>query len=94
MELTKNDLISRYAQDHNCSKKEAAETVNNVIELLRSSLADGNDVSLFGFGKFSVSKKPESISRNPHTGESILVPAHSVVKYKPAKSLRDAVYEL
>ena len=61
------------------------------IETISDTLASGEDVDLFGFGKFSVGTRAARTGRNPQTGESLEIPESKVVKFKPAKALKTSV---
>lgn len=71
--------------------KEARERVDAVFDALQSALADGKEVTVTGFGKFTPSHKPASKGRNPQTGAEIDVPAKNVVKFTAQKGLKDAL---
>ena len=58
---------------------------------IMGALGEGNEVSLIGFGNFSVSKVAARAGRNPQTGATINVPASKSPKFKPGKALKDAV---
>jgi len=62
-----------------------------MIEGVSQSLANGDAVTLIGFGTFSVSERAARTGRNPQTGEAIQIAAKSVVKFKAGKGLKDAV---
>ena len=56
-----------------------------------SALAEGDEVSLIGFGNFSVSKMASRPGRNPKTGETIQIKAYNQLKFKAGQKLKDAV---
>ena len=88
--MTKDDLIESVAKVC-CSKKEAADAVNAVLDTVTATLSKGGDVVLTGFGKFSVSKRAARMGVNPRTGEKIKIAATTVPKFKAGKALKDAV---
>jgi DNA-binding protein HU-beta len=69
----------------------ATEVVDQILDSITQSLANGHRVSLPGFGTFSVSHRAARDGRNPATGESMHIPAKKVAKFKPGKGLADAV---
>lgn len=73
------------------TKTQAEEIVDGLFGAIMSSLKDGDDVSIAGFGIFSVKSRAARMARNPKTGEQVKVPAKKVVKFRPAKALKDAV---
>ena len=89
--ITKEDLIEVLAKKVCCSKKEAVDCLNTLLDEIKSSLAKGSDVVLTGFGTFSVSHRNARTGRNPQTGASIKIAAKKVPKFKSGKGLKDAV---
>jgi integration host factor subunit alpha len=73
------------------TKKQAKESVEILIELIRVALENGEDVLLTGFGKFSVKEKAERRGRNPVTGENMMLDARRVITFKSSGKLRDRV---
>jgi len=70
-------------------RKRAAEIVDSLFEKIKESLAQGEDVRIFGFGKFQVKFKWARKGRNPHTGETIILRSRRVVTFKVSRKLRD-----
>lgn len=88
--LSKDDLAESVAKGC-CSKKEAIEAVNAMIDAITSALSKGDKVTITGFGTFSVSDRAARMGVNPRTGEKIKIKATTVPKFKAGKSLKDAV---
>jgi len=88
--VTKEDLIESLAKVC-CSKKEASDCLNALIEDIKKNLAGGKDVVLTGFGTFSVSHRKARMGRNPQTGAALKIAAKKVPKFKAGKGLKDAV---
>ena len=89
--VTKEDLIEVLAQKATCSKREASDALNILLDEIKSSLKQGRDVVVTGFGTFTVSKRKARIGRNPQTGASIKILAKKVPRFKAGKGLKDAV---
>jgi len=89
--ITKEDLIEVLAKKVCCSKEEAVDCLNTVLDEIKGSLAKGKDVILTGFGTFKVSKRKARIGRNPQTGATLKIPAKTVPRFKAGKGLKDAV---
>ena len=89
--MTKADFIASVAEKANLSKKDAAAAIAAVAESIAQAVADGEKVSLVGFGTFEVSERAERIGRNPRTNEQVTIPASKSVKFKAGKALKDAV---
>ena len=89
--MNKGDLINRVAESAELTQAQAKTAVNSVFEAISDSLADGDKVTLVGFGTFSVRHSPERQGRNPATGQAITIAAKNNVKFKPGKELTESV---
>lgn len=92
MSVTKADLINLvYSLNHKLTKSKAREAVETILNIIKTSLANGDDVLISGFGKFNVKHKSARRGRNPQTGESMMLEPRRVVTFKPSGHLRKAV---
>ena len=92
MTLTKVDIINKvYATNPKMTKIQVREAVETILRIIKSSLENGEDVLLSGFGKFNVKAKSARKGRNPQTGEAVLLEARKVVTFKPSGLLREKV---
>ena len=73
------------------TKVQAEEVVDGVFDAIISTLKSGGEVSIAGFGIFSVKQRAARMARNPKTGEQVSVAAKRVPKFRPAKGLKDTV---
>ncbi len=89
--MTKQDLVEALAKQANTSKSQAGECLNTILEEITKSLKKGKDVTLTGFGTFSVVKRKARQGVNPRTGEKIKIAATKAPKFKAGKALKDAV---
>ncbi len=89
--MTKEELVAKAAQDADVSKSEAAKVLKSILDSIEGALAQGDKVSLVGFGTFSVSRRAARTGRNPATGQPIQIAAANVPKFKAGKKLKDAV---
>ena len=89
MALTKNDMISKLTEQTKLDQKKATDSVESIIEIIKSTLASGEDVLVSGFGKFCVNIKNERRGRNPATGDDLILPAKKVVTFKCSGKLKD-----
>jgi integration host factor subunit alpha len=94
MTLTKSHLIDAIAEQNGFTKKKSTETVETILELIKSTLASGDDVLISGFGKFCVKDKRERRGRNPATGEDMVLAPRRVVTFKCSGKLRDKINNL
>ena len=91
MSYTKADLVNKISADAGLKKADAEKALVATLEGIRSALADGNKVTIVGFGTFSVGERAARKGLNPRTKEPIEIPASKVVKFKPGKALKDSV---
>lgn len=91
MTLTKDKLATRLQTEIGMSKPEALEYVDRVFELMKSTLANGEDLLISGFGKFHGRQKKERLGRNPQTKEKLMLRPRKVVTFKASEVLRERV---
>ena len=91
MTLTKSQITDAIAEQNGFTKKQSSETVETILELIKSSLASGEDVLISGFGKFSIKDKRERRGRNPSTGEDMILGRKRVVTFRCSGKLREKV---
>lgn len=89
--MNKASIVEAVHGKLNSTKVAAEEAVDTVIGSIVESLKQGQEVSIAGLGIFTVRRRNARTARNPRTGEPIQVPAMNVVKFKPAKALKEAV---
>src|SRR3954466_12347999 len=90
--MTKADIIENvYEKVGGFSKKEAAEIVEVVFDLIKETLEAGEKIKISGFGNFVVRDKNSRIGRNPQTGEEITISARRVLTFKPSQVLKNAL---
>ena len=89
MTLTKADLINHiFTSLPGYTKAQAREAVETLLKIMKSSLENGENILLSGFGKFSVKDKRPRKGRNPQTGEELILDARRVVTFKPSGLLK------
>ena len=72
MALTKSQIVKQI-NDHGFSSKQSAEVVETLLEIIKKSLENGEDVLVSGFGKFCVKEKATRRGRNPSTGYDLMI---------------------
>jgi len=90
MALTKTQITKQINQ-LGYSKKDSAEIVESLLEIIKQRLEDGEDVMVSGFGKLSVKQKSPRRGRNPATGDDLMLDARKVVTFKPSGKLRKRI---
>ena len=89
--MNKQELIDAVAESADISKAAAGRAVDGMVNAISDALKSGDQVSLVGFGTFSVKDRAERTGRNPRTGEAITIPAMKNPSFKAGKALKDAV---
>jgi len=89
MALTKDKLISHLQTQMGMSKQESRQIVDRLLEIMKDTLAQGDDLLISGFGKFSVRQKNARRGRNPQTKESLILAARKVLVFKASGVLRE-----
>ena len=89
--MNKTDLVAAVAAKAEISKKDAEAAVSAVFASITDALADGDKVSLVGFGTFEVKERAARTGLNPRTGEKLSIPASKAPAFKAGKALKDAV---
>ena len=88
--MNRQELLSKLSEKNGMTKKDNDVFLTSFTEAVTEELAQGGDVSLVGFGKFSVVERAERIGRNPQSGEEIIIKASKAPKFKAGKVLKEA----
>ena len=91
MALTKAGISDIVATKNGWSRNESSKHVELLLEIIKSTLASGEDLLISGFGKFSVKKKRERKGRNPAMDDVMILPARRVVTFKCSGRLRGRI---
>jgi integration host factor subunit alpha len=91
MTLTKSQITDAIAEQNGFTRIKSTETVETILELIKSTIASGEDVLISGFGKFCVKEKRERKGRNPATGEDMVLAPRRVVTFRCSGKLRDKI---
>ncbi len=89
--MTKAELAGKIANEIGITKAEAEKAVDGFVAAVSGALSAGDNVTLVGFGTFSVGERAQREGRNPRTGEKIEIPASKVVKFKSGKTLSEKI---
>jgi DNA-binding protein HU-beta len=89
--MNKGELVDAIADKANVTKKEADTILSTAIDTIVSSVAEGNKVTLVGFGSFEKRERKQREGRNPKTGESMTIAATTVPAFSAGKSFRETV---
>jgi len=89
--MNKSELIEAIAQAADVPKAQASRVLDAMTSVVGDALAEGQQVSMVGFGTFMVRERPARSGRNPRTGETIKIAASKTPAFKAGKALKDRV---
>lgn len=84
--MTKADIVNEIAKNTGIDKATVLATVEAFMETVKDSLAKNENVYLRGFGSFIVKHRAEKTARNISKNTTIIIPAHNIPSFKPAKA--------
>jgi DNA-binding protein HU-beta len=91
--MTKADIVTEIAEQTGIEKVAVQATVEAFMNSVKNSLIKGDNVYLRGFGSFIIKERAEKTGRNISRNESIIIPAHNIPAFKPAKTFVEEVKE-
>jgi DNA-binding protein HU-beta len=89
--MTKADVVTEIVQETGLDKNEALKAVEAFMSSIKKSLSKGQNVYLRGFGSFIVKERAEKTGRNISKNTTIIIPAHKIPSFKPAKTFVEEV---
>lgn len=89
--MNKQELIDAIAAESGLSKKDSKEALDALVKTVGETLKKGDNISLVGFGSFTVIQKAARTGKNPQTGKPIQIAAKKAVKFRPGKELAEGV---
>jgi integration host factor subunit alpha len=89
--LTKEDLIGSVQNQSGTSKSESSSLVESILAIIKTTLVNGEDVLISGFGRFIVKEKAARRGRNPQTGDDLTLDSRRVITFKCSPLLRDKI---
>lgn len=91
MSLTKAKIAENVYNNVQFNKVDVADIVDNLFDLMKFTLANGENIKISCFGNFEIQNKASRPGRNPQTGESLQVSARRIVVFKPSLKLRGRI---
>ena len=91
--MKKVELVEAVAEKAGLTKADATRAIDATFEAITEALANGDKITLVGFGTFSVSERAAREGRNPRTGATVQIAARKAVSFKAGSALKDAVNE-
>jgi DNA-binding protein HU-beta len=87
----KSEFITHIADQHKCTKIEAEKVIDKFTSSVIDAIGQGKEISLLGFGNFTISKVAARNGLNPRTGSALKIAAYNQPKFKVGSKLKDAV---
>ena len=84
--MTKAEIVAEIAQKTGIEKVAIQATIESFMDVVKESLTKGDNVYLRGFGSFIIKKRAEKTGRNISKNTTIIIPAHNIPAFKPAKT--------
>lgn len=89
--MTKAEIVTEIAKTTGIDKESVLNVMEQFMTVIKDSLAHGENVYLRGFGSFIVKQRAEKIARNINKNTSLVVPAHNIPAFKPARTFMEEV---
>lgn len=89
--MTKADIVNEIARTTGIEKAHVLETIEKFMDIVKDSLANGENVYLRGFGSFIIKVRSEKTARNISKNTTIIIPEHKIPAFKPAKVFMEEV---
>lgn len=86
--MTKAEMVREIADKTGIEKQVVAQIVEGMMESIRNSMINGEEVFLRGFGSFIIKRRAQKTARNISKNTTIVIPAHNIPAFKPSKSFR------
>lgn len=87
--MTKAEVVNEISRSTGLDKDSVLQTVEQLMVVIKDSLANGENVYLRGFGTFAIKKRAEKTARNITKGETVIVPEHNIPFFKPSPDFKD-----
>lgn len=89
--MTKAELVSRINERTGIEKVAITVTIESLMETIKEHMAKGENIYLRGFGTFEIIERKEKIGRNIGKGNSVVIPAHKIPRFKPCKEFKGMI---
>ena len=89
--MTKAEIVSEIAAKTGLEKQVVLTVVEGMMDTIKTSMINGNEVFLRGFGSFIIKRRAEKTARNISKNTTMIVPAHNIPAFKPAKEFLEKV---
>jgi len=89
--MTKIEIVREIASKTGLPTKDVLVIVESMMETIKTSMINGEEVFLRGFGSFIIKRRADKTARNISKNTTIIIPAHDIPAFKPAKEFMDKV---
>lgn len=89
--MTKAEIVREIAEKTGVEKQVVLQVVEGMMESIRNSMINGEEVFLRGFGSFIIKRRAKKVARNISKNTTIVIPAHNISVFKPAKSFLEKI---
>ena len=89
--MTKAEVVSEIASKTGIDKREVLMVVESLMDTIKTTMTNGEEVFLRGFGSFIIKRRAEKTARNISKNTTMIVPAHNIPAFKPAKEFLEKV---
>ena len=89
--MTKIEIVREIASKTGLSTKDVMVVIENLMDTIKTSMGNGEEVFLRGFGSFIIKHRAEKTARNISQNITVIVPAHDIPAFKPAKEFMEMV---
>ena len=89
--MNKNDLVESLAEEFEVTKSYARDLIDSLFQKITEAANQGEEVAIFGFGRFKVVERGARKGRNPRTGEAVKIAAKKVLKFEAAKTMKEGL---
>ena len=89
--MTKIEIVREIASKTGLPTKDVLVVIENLMDTIKTSMGNGEEVFLRGFGSFIIKHRAEKTARNISQNITVIVPAHDIPAFKPAKEFMEMV---
>lgn len=89
--MTKAELAKEIASKTGLEKKDVVVIIESLMDTIKTSMAEGEEVFLRGFGSFIIKHRANKTARNISKSTTVIVPAHDIPAFRPAKEFLEQV---
>ena len=89
--MSKAEIVSEIASKTGIDKREVLMVVESLMDTIKTTMTNGEEVFLRGFGSFIIKRRAEKTARNISKNTTMIVPAHNIPAFKPAKEFQEKV---